>query len=106
MHARGLRYRLYRQDLPGTPDIVLPRRRLVVFVHGCFWHRHAGCRRCTTPSTRPEFWQKKFDANVARDEKAIRTLTEAGWRVETIWECEARDADILSRRLDAMFDKA
>lgn len=106
MHARGLRFRLHRRDLPGTPDVVLPGRRLVVFVHGCFWHRHPGCRGCTTPATRPEFWQNKFDANVARDRKAAEALIQAGWRVETIWECEARDPDVLSRRLDAMFDKA
>ncbi|MCD2323042.1 very short patch repair endonuclease [Sphingomonas sp. IC-56] len=102
LHARGLRFRLHRRDLPGTPDIVLPGRRLIVFVHGCFWHRHAGCRGCTTPSTRREFWQNKFDANVARDVRAAESLTATGWRVETIWECEARDPNSLSRRLDAI----
>lgn len=106
IHARGMRFRLHRRDLPGTPDIVLPGRKLVIFVHGCFWHRHAGCRLCTTPSTRTEFWQNKFDANVARDSRAIQALGAAGWRVETVWECEVRVPAVLSRRLDAIFDEA
>lgn len=79
LHARGLRFRLHRRDLPGTPDIVLPARRLVIFVHGCFWHRHAGCRGSTTPSTRREFWQAKFDANVQRDARAGAALVGSGW---------------------------
>lgn len=106
IHARGMRFRLHRRDLPGTPDIVLPGRKLVIFVHGCFWHRHAGCRLCTTPSTRTEFWQNKFDANVARDTRAIQALGAAGWQVETVWECEVRVPAVLSCRLDAIFDEA
>lgn len=102
LHARGLRFRLHRRDLPGRPDIVLPGRRLVVFVHGCFWHRHEGCRGATTPSTRPEFWQAKFDANVARDAMVVAALVGAGWRVETVWECETRDLERLGRRLAAI----
>lgn len=104
-HALGARFRLHRRDLPGTPDIVFPGRRLVVFVHGCFWHRHAGCRHATSPKTRIEFWAGKFAANVARDARNRQDLEALGWRVETIWACETvrpeqlveRVATILSR---------
>jgi len=87
LHARGFRFRLHRKGLPGRPDVVLPRYRAVVFVHGCFWHRHPGCRFATTPSTRPEFWAEKFAQNVARDARAIEALTGDGWRVAVVWEC-------------------
>ncbi|GGH50813.1 DNA mismatch endonuclease Vsr [Frigidibacter albus] len=90
LHARGVRFRLHRKDLPGSPDLVFPRYRAVAFVHGCFWHRHLGCRYATTPSTRPEFWQAKFDANVARDYRAIEDLGRMGWRVAIVWECAIR----------------
>lgn len=90
LHRLGLRFRLHRPDLPGRPDIVLAKHQAVVFVHGCFWHRHAGCTRATTPKTRVEFWQKKFDANVARDKRNAELLTKAGWRVMEIWECETK----------------
>lgn len=95
LHAAGLRYRLHRKDLPGRPDVVLPSRRTVVFVHGCFWHRHPGCPRCRTPKTRQEFWIPKLEANVERDRKASAALIEAGWRVRTIWECETERSDTL-----------
>lgn len=88
LHRDGFRFRLRVKDLPGRPDIVLPRYRAVVFVHGCFWHRHPGCRHSYTPKTRAAFWTKKFDANVARDRKASHNLRDAGWRVFVIWECE------------------
>jgi len=88
LHAAGLRYRLQRKDLPGRPDIVLPSRKTVIFVHGCFWHRHPGCVRCRTPKTRQDFWIPKLEANVERDQKAAAALIEAGWKVRTIWECE------------------
>ena len=90
LHAGGLRYRLHVRGLPGKPDIVLSRHRAAIFVHGCFWHRHKGCRYSTTPSTRTEFWQEKFSANVARDAAAIHSLLAAGWRVAVIWECALR----------------
>ena len=96
LHAAGLRYRLHAHDLPGRPDIVLPGRRAVVFVHCCFWHRHPGCRLTTSPATRPEFWQAKFDANVQRDARARRALEEAGWTVVVVWECETRDSAALA----------
>jgi DNA mismatch endonuclease (patch repair protein) len=100
VHALGYRFRLHRKDLPGTPDLVFPRRKAVVFVHGCFWHRHPGCRKASIPSSHTEFWADKFDRNVARDERNIDDLERAGWRVLTIWECEtkAKDrADLVAR---------
>lgn len=90
LHAHGFRYRLHDRRFPGRPDLVLPRYRAVCFVHGCFWHRHAGCRYATTPATRTEFWQAKFDANVARDRRHRCELLEAGWRVAVVWECSLR----------------
>lgn len=95
LHAAGFRYRLHRRDLPGKPDLVLPRHRAVIFVHGCFWHRHGDCRYATTPATRTAFWKEKFDRNVERDRRIERQLTELGWRVATIWECglKARKAE-------------
>ncbi len=98
----GARYRLHRKNLPGTPDLVFAGRRLVVFVHGCFWHRHASCRFATTPKTRIAFWQDKFERNRRRDRSVAARLRRAGWRVETVWECETRDPGRLSRRLGAM----
>ncbi len=90
LHKCGLRYRLYGRDLPGCPDLVLPRYRTVIFVHGCFWHRH-GCAATSTPATRPEFWKKKFADNVARDKKAVESLLANGWRVIIVWECALKD---------------
>lgn len=90
MHALGFRYRLHDRKLPGKPDLVFPRHRAAVFVHGCFWHRHEGCRYATMPATRPEFWAAKFEANVARDRRAEMALHEMGWRIATVWECELR----------------
>lgn len=87
LHQSGLRFRLHRKDLPGRPDIVLPSRKAVVFVHGCFWHRHENCRFATTPATRSEFWQQKFQNNVERDKRTEALLLAAHWRVATIWEC-------------------
>ncbi|MDB4949560.1 MAG: mismatch endonuclease Vsr [Gemmatimonadetes bacterium] len=97
LHAHGYRFRLHRRDLPGTPDIVLPRHRLVVFVHGCFWHRHPGCKRATTPVTRREFWTAKFARNQARDREAQQRLECSGWATLTIWECETKDAEAIER---------
>lgn len=104
LHAAGLRFVLHRKDLPGRPDIVLPRFGTVVFVHGCFWHRHPGCRFATTPRTRPEFWQAKFAGNVARDARNEELLAAAGWRVLTIWECQTDEEhlDLLFWQIVAM----
>lgn len=89
LHARGLRYRLHQRDLPGCPDLVFPKYRAAIFVHGCFWHRH-GCKYTSTPSTRKDFWEQKFLQNVKRDEKAVKELKQAGWRVGIVWECELK----------------
>lgn len=88
LHRAGFRFRLHAPDLPGKPDIVLRRYKAVVFVHGCFWHRHGGCRKATTPSTRPDFWQSKFNATIERDRRKTSELNAMGWRVLTVWECE------------------
>lgn len=100
LHKRGFRYRLHAMKIPGRPDLVLPKHGAVVFVHGCFWHRHAGCRYTTTPATRPEFWQSKFEANVARDAAVQDALVQTGWRVATIWECALRKADCVAVAAD------
>ena len=99
VHSLVYRFRLHRLDLPGSPDLVFPSRRKVVFVHGCFWHRHAGCRKASTPKTRADFWREKFDRNVERDARDERRLREAGWDMLTVWECETRDAAPLAGRL-------
>lgn len=88
LHARGFRFRLHAKSMAGRPDIVFSKYRAVVFVHGCFWHRHRGCPNATMPSTREEFWQKKFVENIKRDQRNIDQLQEAGWRVLIVWECE------------------
>lgn len=88
VHGLGYRFRLHNKKLPGSPDVVLKRLRTVIFVHGCFWHRHQGCKDCSTPKTRVDFWQAKFDANRARDAQAISALTRDNWCVVVIWECE------------------
>ncbi|MDP3600958.1 MAG: very short patch repair endonuclease [Bosea sp. (in: a-proteobacteria)] len=94
LHARGFRFRLHSTKVQGRPDLLLPRYRAVIFVHGCFWHRHEGCRYATNPSTRREFWQSKFEANVARDCRVRGALLEDGWRVATVWECGLRKPDL------------
>ncbi|WP_090175903.1 very short patch repair endonuclease [Pseudomonas arsenicoxydans] len=99
LHAIGLRFRLHRRDLPGSPDIVLPRFGVVVFVHGCFWHRHSGCRYASTPKSREEFWLAKFEANVRRDANKEAQLLGLGWRVIVVWECETRSPEKLMLRL-------
>jgi DNA mismatch endonuclease (patch repair protein) len=88
LHVAGFRFRLQRRDLPGRPDLVLPRYRVALFVHGCFWHGH-DCRKGRRPSSNTDFWNAKLDANIARDAAAAAALTERGWTVRTIWECEA-----------------
>jgi DNA mismatch endonuclease (patch repair protein) len=100
LHRAGFRFRLHAKQLPGSPDVVLPKYRTAIFVHGCFWHRHSGCRNATMPSTRREFWQEKFEGNVSRDVRNQTALEAAGWTVLTIWECELKaDAEGVVRRL-------
>ncbi|WP_133490398.1 very short patch repair endonuclease [Alcanivorax sp. 24] len=90
LFARGFRYRIHVKSLPGSPDIVLPKYRAVVFVHGCFWHRHKGCRYTTTPKTNSNFWKKKFQGNINRDARHTQMLVELGWRVAIVWECSLK----------------
>jgi DNA mismatch endonuclease (patch repair protein) len=84
----GYRFRLHVKDLPGKPDIVLPKYKTVIFVHGCFWHRHKGCKNCTTPTNRREFWLEKLNGNAARDKVHRRALRKLGWSAITVWECQ------------------
>lgn len=90
LHRCGFRYRLHDQSLPGTPDLVFPRHQTVIFVHGCFWHRHAGCRLSATPASNAEFWRQKLSANAERDQKNLQKLVRDGWQVIVIWECGIR----------------
>lgn len=99
IHGMGYRFRLHGRDLPGRPDIVLPRHRKVVFVHGCFWHRHRCRRGRSMPSTRTRFWKAKFAANRKRDLNARRNLRRLGWSVFVVWECQTKSVDLLKRRL-------
>lgn len=101
LHRMGYRFRLHRKDLPGTPDIVLPRLRVAIFVHGCFWHAH-GCPKGRLPKSRHEYWVPKLAANRARDERHMQALLAAGWRVEIVWQCELKDAAALAGRLDSV----
>lgn len=90
LHRAGFRFRVHAKDLPGKPDIVLPKYKVAIFVHGCFWHRHAGCRNATMPSTRAEFWSEKFRGNVERDARNIAAISDAGWSALTVWECDLK----------------
>lgn len=101
VHRLGYRFRLHRRDLPGRPDIVLPRLRKVILVHGCFWHQHGRCRYATRPATRPEFWASKLDGNRARDSRVRRELRSLGWKVLIVWECQTREVEALSQQIDA-----
>jgi DNA mismatch endonuclease (patch repair protein) len=100
LHRMGYRFRLHKVDLPGKPDIVLSRYKTVIFVHGCFWHRHKDCRFPYTPKSRTEFWLKKLESNVVRDNQVKFDLELSGWRVITVWECELRELDQLAARMD------
>lgn len=102
LHARGFRYRLHGQRVMGRPDLVLNRHRAVIFVHGCFWHRHGGCRYTTTPATRPAFWQAKFDANVRRDREVREALVNDCWRVAIVWECSLRRPEQVAATADLL----
>jgi len=99
LHRSGYRFRLHKAGLPGKPDIVLTKHKTVIFVHGCFWHRHSGCPDATTPKTRTAFWEKKFEENVARDKRTAIALRDLDWNVITVWECELKNAEKLLKRL-------
>lgn len=94
LFAAGYRFRIHRKDLPGCPDIVLPGKKVAIFVHGCFWHRHRGCGLAKLPASNADFWRKKLGGNVDRDRKAIEALNLSGWRVLTVWECVTRDREL------------
>jgi len=104
LHRAGFRFRRHDSSLPGRPDIVLKKHRAAIFVHGCFWHRHEGCRNATTPSTRTDFWEDKFAGTVERDRRAAEALAALGWTVVTIWECELekQPEDTLRRVADQL----
>ena len=93
LHSMGYRFRLHRKDLPGSPDIVLPKYKTVIFVHGCFWHRHENCKYASTPKTRQEFWEAKFRENINRDKLNQENLSSKGWKIIILWECEIKDKD-------------
>jgi len=99
LHSMGYRFRLHRKDLPGKPDIVLPKFRKVIFVHGCFWHGHPGCRRASRPADNADFWNVKLDSNLRRDAEVIQRIEAAGWKPLVIWQCEIRDTEVLRLRL-------
>ncbi|MBN2285805.1 MAG: DNA mismatch endonuclease Vsr [Tissierellales bacterium] len=105
LHRNGYRFRLHKKDLPGKPDIVLPKFNTVVFVHGCFWHRHENCSDATTPKTSTDFWQKKFEDNVKRDKRNIKALQEAGWKVIIIWECEIGNPTNVLQKIEECIKK-
>ena len=104
-NAMEYRFRLHRRDLPGTPDLVFQGRRKVIFVHGCFWHRHPGCPKTTTPRTRRAFWEAKFAANVARDARTETAVLDAGWRFLVVWECQTACAAYVERTLATFLEE-
>lgn len=102
LHKLGFRFRINRKDLPGKPDIVLPKHKTVIFVHGCFWHRHGGCKYAYTPKSNTDFWNKKFSSNMKRDKDIQNKLGKSGWKVLTIWECEIREIEKTTELLDSL----
>ena len=105
LHRMGYRFRLHRKDLPGKPDIVLPKHKAVIFIHGCFWHHHDGCKYAYIPKTRQEFWRAKFKSNVERDKKVKKQLKEKNWRILVIWECELSNIESIIKRLKDYLNK-
>ena len=102
LHRAGYRFRKNVKELPGTPDIVLPKYKTVIFVHGCFWHRHKGCKQATTPKSNVDFWSEKFERNVANDKKHARQLRRLGWHVITVWECQLKKPDRVIQRVEKL----
>jgi DNA mismatch endonuclease (patch repair protein) len=102
LHRLGYRFRLHKANLPGRPDVVLAKHQTIVFVHGCFWHRHKGCKDATMPKTRREWWQAKLEGNAARDRRNQSALRRAGWRALTVWECETEKPEKLTLRLERL----
>lgn len=104
LHKLGFRYRVNVKGLPGSPDLVFPKYKSVIFVHGCFWHRHEGCKYATTPQERHDFWNSKFEANIERDRRNIEALEKLGWRVLVVWECElkTKNSTVLNDRIKSI----
>ena len=105
VYALGYRYRLHCRDLPGNPDLVFRRMRKVIFVHGCFWHRHDRCPQAYTPKSRQSFWQEKFRMNKLRDRRHIRRLNHDGWSVLVVWECELASLKSATRRISTFLNR-
>lgn len=99
LHKMGYRFRLHRKDLPGKPDITLPKYKKVIFVHGCFWHGHPGCARSKRPATNQKFWSEKLDKNIERDKMSVNALSQLGWDILTVWSCEVKDTNKLKIKL-------
>lgn len=99
LHRAGFRFRLHVTHLPGKPDVVLPKHQKIVLVHGCFWHRHPGCKRCTTPSTNQGYWIPKLEGNAKRDRHTLRQLNQLGWKTLVIWECETKNPAKMDQKL-------
>ena len=103
LHKMGYRFRLHRKDLPGKPDIVLPKYYTLIFVHGCFWHRHKDCKYAYMPKSRVKFWKEKFAGTIKRDREHQKQLKEGGWEVHVIWECEIKDQETLKKKVSSIF---
>ena len=103
LHSMGYRFRLHSKDLPGSPDIVLPKYKTVIFVHGCFWHRHENCKYASNPKTRQEFWNKKFKENIKRDSEIQDKIKNLNWRSVVIWECETKNIENLRDKIIDVF---
>ncbi|MBS4095447.1 MAG: DNA mismatch endonuclease Vsr [Sulfuricella sp.] len=103
LHALGFRFRLHKKDLPGKPDVVLAKYRTCIFVHGCFWHQHPGCKRASRPTSNVEFWSRKLQGNIERDKNNLSKLRHLGWRAIVIWECETKNMDELKHNLCEVF---
>lgn len=99
LHSLGYRFRIHRKDLPGNPDIVLPKYKKIIFIHGCFWHGHRDCKRSKLPNSNREFWEQKIRSNVQRDNKIISSLTENGWDVMILWTCQIRNSENVAHKL-------
>jgi DNA mismatch endonuclease (patch repair protein) len=104
LHAQGFRYSLHKKTLPGKPDIVLPKYKTVIFIHGCFWHGHNNCKYFVVPKTRTQWWLNKINANKANDEKTVKALRKDGWKIITVWECQLKSAKV-ERTLSSLLKK-
>lgn len=104
LHRMGYRFRLHKKDLPGKPDITLPKYKKVIFVHGCFWHGHVGCSRSKRPATNRDFWREKLDKNIERDKVTVNALNQLGWEVLVVWSCEVKDTNKMKTKILSFLD--